>query len=183
MKIIQLTQGYQTVIDDIDFEDVSKFSWYASTRTDRGAPRPYARTHEWREGKRITLQLHVFIMEQQGIKIPNGVFVDHKDNNSLNNMRENLRIATISQNLANKGAMEKTSKLGRSQYKGVFWNKRANKWEAGIGSMVDGKRKKHYLGVYIKEEDAARAYDVKAVEFFGEFAFLNFKELDVLHIG
>jgi hypothetical protein len=57
-----------------------------------------------------------------------------------------------------------------SRFKGVFWNKKAKKWQAGV--KVDGILK--YLGLWEIEEVAALAYDMVAIREFGEFTDLNF---------
>jgi hypothetical protein len=96
--------------------------------------------------------------------------IDHKDGNSLNNQKSNLRFASHIQNMANR----KKSK-GISKYKGVYWNKRNKKWKAQIKS----NGKEIYLGVYEEEIDAAIAYDIKAKETWGEFARLNFDSINI----
>lgn len=90
---------------------------------------------------------------------------DHKDHDGLNNQRLNLRDATRSQNHANQQPQIK----GSSRFKGVYWHKMGRKWLAQI--VIKGHR--HYLGLYVLEEDAARAYDQAALEAFGEYACLN----------
>jgi len=92
--------------------------------------------------------------------------VDHIDGNPKNNMLSNLRWATLHENQGNRSKQENTS----SKYKGVYFCKKIKKWKAEI--RINGKKK--YLGCFKNEEDAARAYDEKAIEFFGEFAKLNF---------
>ncbi len=99
---------------------------------------------------------------------PKGMFVDHIDGNSQNNRRSNLRICTPAQNLQNQ-----RPKGGTSRYKGVYFHKKDNKWMAKIG--FNGKNT--YLGLFEDEILAARAYDKKAKELFGEFAYLNFPNL------
>lgn len=96
--------------------------------------------------------------------------VDHINHNKLDNRRCMLRVATGQQNSFN---MRKFR--GTSIYKGVI--KRFNSpgckpWEAKI--QKDGKC--IGLGRYLTEEDAARTYDEKAKELFGEFAWLNFPD-------
>ena len=92
--------------------------------------------------------------------------VDHINRDKLDNRVANLRYATEHENSLNKGKIQKTTS---SQYKGVYLCKRSNKWR----SMIQYNRKKYYLGTYTDEEDAARAYNSKATEFFKEFACLN----------
>ena len=93
--------------------------------------------------------------------------VDHRDStDTLNNCKYNLRVASRSQNLANKG---KTTKPTSSRYKGVSWAKHRQKWHAYVAR--DGKRIN--LGLFKEEFDAAQAYNFEAEESFGEFARLN----------
>ena len=88
---------------------------------------------------------------------------DHIDNNRLNNKVNNLRWATHQQNIMNKS---KGSKRTTSIYKGV-WKETA--WRAGIKYNA----KTIHLGSFKTEDEAARAYNAKALELFGEFAKLN----------
>lgn len=93
--------------------------------------------------------------------------VDHIDHNGLNNRRSNLRIATCTQNQANK-RIQNTG-TGTSRYKGVSWRSRRRKWAAQI--MVDGRNRE--IGCFAIEEDAAAAYDAAAREAWGPYAYQN----------
>ncbi len=95
---------------------------------------------------------------------------DHKDNNGLNNQRSNLRIATAGQNQHNSGC-RKYKGMRSSRFKGVHWAKNARKWLA----QITANRKHYHLGLFENEEDAARAYDRKALELHGDFAKTNFR--------
>lgn len=99
--------------------------------------------------------LHRLIMGE-----PAGKIVDHKDHNTLDNRKDNLRICTKAQN----GYNSRTYR-GTSQYKGVFWSSQKNRWSAKIGTK--------HLGFFKIEEHAALAYNREASIKFGEFAFLN----------
>ena len=92
--------------------------------------------------------------------------VDHLDGDGLNNQRSNLRVCTDSQNGANRGKQ----KNNKSGYKGVHWNKKTKKWAA----QIQYHKKVLNLGYYSDIIEAAKAYDKKALELFGEFARLNF---------
>lgn len=91
---------------------------------------------------------------------------DHRNRNKLDNRRGNLRQATPLQNAVN----QSLRKDNASGFKGVTWNKQVGKWKAQIRDT--GRRL--FLGYFHDATDAARAYDAKARDLFGEFAFLNF---------
>lgn len=103
------------------------------------------------------------------INAKKGEVVDHIDGNPLNNQVANLRICSQGQNMGNR----KINKNNRSGYKGVFFLKSLNKWRAAI--KFNGKF--IHIGLFAKPEDAAIAYNRKAIEFFGIFANLNTKEV------
>lgn len=88
--------------------------------------------------------------------------VDHKDQDKLNNQRYNLRLTTRSNNLQNKRV------VNPSGFRGIHQN--GSKWFAQI--QKDGQQ--YYLGTYRTKEEAAKAYDKRALELYGEDAALNF---------
>ena len=92
--------------------------------------------------------------------------VDHKDRNEQNNHLSNLRWCTRKENNQNKTK----HKNATSQYKGVSFDKRSNKWRA----QIKHNDQRINLGYYTDESEAGRAYDRKASELFKEFAVLNF---------
>jgi hypothetical protein len=89
--------------------------------------------------------------------------VDHEDTDTLNNRWSNLRLATKSQNGANRG-MAASNKSG---FKGVIWDKARGKWKAQIGSK--GKRRSAHIGRFDTPEEAHAAYCEVARELHGEF--------------
>lgn len=91
--------------------------------------------------------------------------VDHKNRRGLDNRKSNLRKATPAQNLANTGPRH-------DGFKGVTFHKQLGKYQAFLKHGGDN----YYLGVFASPELAARAYDAKAKEIHGEFAYLNFPE-------
>lgn len=112
---------------------------------------------------------HILIWVLFGNELPKGFLLDHINRIKDDNRIENLRIATRSQNIAN-SSIRKNCK---SKYKGVIFN--CNKWQARIS--VDNKRIS--LGYFIKETDAALAYNKAALEYFREFANLNIIEKEI----
>lgn len=151
MKEIALTQGYVALVDDEDFARVSRLKWHA----DWSPSGWYAKAESG--GRQV--RMHRYI-----IGAPPDVDVDHRNGNTLDNRRKNLRPATPSGNAANQRIKPHSSK-----YKGVRKH-RDGKWEARIRHQ----QRLTYLGLHPSEEQAARAYDRAARELFGEFARTNF---------
>lgn len=160
-KEIQLANGGIAIVDDEDYGYLSQWEW----RLHKGALRrsDYAYRHTYSRGTRTTTWI---LMHRVILDAPSGMQVDHKDRNGLNNTRENLRLATHTQNQHNAARRHDN----RSGFKGVRRTSRGARWDARI--CVDGKQK--YLGCFATAEEAARAYDAAATELRGEFARLNF---------
>ncbi len=156
MKEIPLTKGFVALIDDEDFALVSQFSWHAY----KGKWAVYANAIVG--GKLIGM--HAFLMNP-----PPGMDVDHRDRNGLNNCRQNLRLATRSQNSAN-AIGHKRKRPDAPQWKGVT---RRTGTEIFMARIVVNLRTIH-LGNFRDAEEAARAYDAAARRHFGEFARTNF---------
>lgn len=159
---LTLSQGQTSLIDDCDIE-LADLKW--SAKWD-GKQSFYAvRNTLHITGRKQTYQ-HRAIMERiLNRQLSSNEYVDHKNHNTLDNRRENLRLTVGGQNRAN----STTSKNNTSGYKGVTWSKKDNRWKAQI--KVNYKNKN--LGSYLTAEDAAIAYNKAAVENFGEFALLN----------
>jgi hypothetical protein len=152
---IPLTQGQVALIDDEDWDLVKGYKWFAFKMCNTY----YAATSQHGGKRPRTLFMHRLIMganyEQR---------VDHRNRNGWDNRKDNLRFSSVSEN-----AMNKVSSKGNSMYKGVCWDR--GKWKASIA--INGVN--FHIGRFNSEEVAARAYDEKAKEMFGEFVLLNFK--------
>jgi len=94
--------------------------------------------------------------------------VDHIDGNRSNNVPENLRMVTKTENSR---SYNRPTVGASSKFRGVNWFKRGKVWMAGI--RVDGKQ--HHLGNFQKELDAAMAYDNAAISFGFSKEALNIK--------
>lgn len=154
---IPLTQGLNALVDDEDAE-IGRHKWHAH----RGRKTFYAeRKHRNYKGTR-TLKMHRVVMERYlGRKLFDSEMVDHVNGNGLDNRRTNLRIASVSENLANSGVWKSST----SGYRGVSYHKRNKRWQAKIlfnGVLI-------HCGWYSTPEEASRAYEAKAKEIFGEF--------------
>lgn len=152
MKRIPLTQGKFALVDDADFDWLNQWKWHAHWDTwnwyaQRTGPRG-------KSGKRPTIPMHAVIA---GCSAP-----DHKNRNTLDNRRSNLRPATASQNGMNRNFQS----INTSGARGVSWDKRQKRWSAQI--RFQGKLK--WLGYFSQLKAAASAYKMAASQLFGEFA-------------
>lgn len=166
MVEIELTQDQTTIIDDID-SDLASLNWYASW--DKTIQNFYVRRSIRKGLKQTTQYMHYIILSRMlERELSRLERVDHINRDTLDNRRENLRLATHSQNAINRGKHRDNT----SGYKGVSWFKRDQKWKAQIVT----NRKHTYLGLFDNPIDAALAYDQAAKELHGEFANLNFED-------
>lgn len=159
MKEIPLTKGRIAIVDDEDYDQLMKHSWYARVKQSGKA---YAIRNIQVNKHAKPMPMHVQLMTP-----PDGMIVDHIDGNTLNNTRANLRIVTWKENCFNKRP-QKTQLY--SKFKGVTYHKADGYWWA----RITANSKTHSLGYFKTETEAAMAYDAASVEIHGEFGFKNF---------
>lgn len=152
-RLIPLTQGQNAIVDTEDYEWLNQSNWYA--QWNRLTESFYAQSNI----KDIKIIMHRLLLG-----CGHGEQGDHKNRNSLDNRKQNLRKCTNSQNKAN----TRRIKTGKSGFIGVTRCKR--KWKARIGI----NRKSINLGYFRTPEEAAKKRDKAAIKFHGEFAVLNF---------
>jgi len=147
------------VLVDKEYEWLlNKYSWYIHTRG-------YVCATEYLgQYRRKDLKLHRLIMSAQP-----GQIIDHINGNKRDNRKSNLRFCTQAENCRNNQNVRKNK---TSKYKGVSWCEPRKAWLA----QIQLNKKKTMIGLYKTQEEAAKAYDKKALELFGEYANLNFKE-------
>lgn len=153
---ISLSKGMVAIIDRADLPLVDGKAWHAvesngkfyAAHTDRISPKKCRRIY----------------MHRLLTGAAPGVLIDHRNRNTLDNTRDNLRATTKSGNAANSKA-----RAGKrlSQFRGV--TKSSNRWVAQI-TVANQHR---VIGRYNDEKQAAAAYDVAAKAAFGDFAVLN----------
>lgn len=158
MKLIPLTQGQFAKVDDGDFDKYGIDRW--SARWSRLTNSFYAVRNSKTDiyKKRKTLLLHREIMGITETKI----HVDHKNHDTLDCQRQNLRPCTHSQNMMNKSKAYKNSNSG---IRGVRLDIRSGRWQARI--RINGKGV--HLGMFSNMEDAKSAYASANQKYFGEF--------------
>lgn len=149
-KFIMLTgkhgEGTVALVDDEDFEQINRFSWYVGNG--------YARSGS----RENMLHMHRLIMKPSNDKV-----VDHIDGDRLNNKRSNLRICTQKENLKNR----KKQKDSGNTYKGVKYKK--GKYECSI--IVENKF--IFIGIFEDEIHAVNAYNYYSEIYFGNFSKPN----------
>ncbi|ATO12207.1 AP2 domain-containing protein [Bacillus velezensis] len=153
-KEISLSNGGICLVSEEDFDGLSKYKWH------RRSSDGYAARTVYNDGKFKTVRMHREIMNP-----PKGFVIDHINRDRLDNRRDNLRIATASQNIANSIKPSTNS----SGYKGVQYRKDQGRWRA----CIRVNKKPISLGQYDSAEKAARAYNAAAIKYFGEYARLN----------
>jgi len=146
---------YFAIVDDEDYDWLNSYRWCFDGR--------YAQRRNKIEGH---VRMHIFIMNP-----PEGMGVDHKNGNQLDFRRCNLRICSQWDNSKN---MSKHAD-GKSKYKGLTQTKNG-KWFARINYRYEHIS----IGLFESEEEAAKAYDKKAKEIYGEYAKLNFPEHELV---
>ena len=146
-KIIPLTKGKFAKVDNEDFDRLNNYTWSLNC-----------------DGYAVNSQ--VGLMHRFIINTPNDMKTDHINHDRLYNRKHNLRTCTNQQNQMNRSI----NVLNNSGYKGVYKYEKYNKWMSRI--KINGKTK--YIGLYNSPLEAAKSYDEKAKELFGEFANTNF---------
>lgn len=160
MKWIPLKPYGYALVDDEDYERLSRYSWYLDDRNESRYPGKgtlYARCTVREDGKNVH-----HIMHREILNAPEGVAVDHVNGNGLDNRKCNLRFACTQTNAFNRG---KPNVPCTSKYKGVLRRRGTDYWLARIKY-----NDKHVeLGRFQTQEAAAAAYNFASRLFFGEY--------------
>jgi hypothetical protein len=159
MPEIPLTQGQVAIVDDVDYEFLMQFKWCAH----RSYNRPQEKCRPIRnvkvDGKRTTRRMYHDIADRMGLEY---TIIDHIDQNPLNNCRSNLRVATNSQNLCNRGLQRNNT----SGVRGVSFYKATGKYRGRVKIMG----KEIHLGSFDTAVEASKVVEAARIEHMGEFA-------------
>ncbi len=154
---LPLTKGQSAIVDREDYERLAVFNWYATWSESAGTFYATRSIHSpaGREGSKM--QMH-----RELLSAPPGVTVDHRNGDGLDNRRNNLRLATRSQNACNRAVFKNST----SGIKSVIFHKQNRRWRARI--QIDGERIS--LGCFATKQEAQAAYISAAARIHGEFA-------------
>lgn len=144
------------LVDNEDFEYLNQFKWYYDNSGKYAMRRFY-----YKDKKSKIISMHRFIM-----KPPKDKLIDHKNMDGLDNRKSNLRICGKRENAINT-ALRKNNKSG---YTGVHHNTKSTPpWRVNL--KENGKQV--CVGYFYDVKEAAKAYNEKAKELYGEYARLN----------
>jgi hypothetical protein len=146
MTRISLTRGMAAIVSDADAKMLARYKWYA---TPAGGTFYAASAIN---GK--TVYMHRLILDAS-----TGDYVDHANGDGLDNRRENIRLCTQSQNMANSNLSRVSSTSGK---RGVY--KHGRRWRVVVGG------RNNYIGTFSTLEEAVSARNDAAVRLWGEFA-------------
>lgn len=126
---IELTQGKYAIVDESDYESISRFKWC------------FSHGYALRKNNGKTQYMHQLINNT-----PAGMVTDHINRDRLDNRRANLRSVTRSVNNSNRNPVS----VNASGLKNIYWDKQTNKWRVKVGRGY----KTVHLGRFTKLPDA-----------------------------
>src|SRR5579863_7740288 len=150
--------GNVALVDAERLAELSAFDWLINRKRNGN----YAERRELIDGRSQKVTLHQFVFGP----VPIGFEIDHRNGNTMDDRRENLRLATTQQNAQNRIKVAGHS----SRFKGVSFDKRDDKWRAKAQHPLT--RQLVQLGRFDLTPDgeiaAARVYDDYARMWHGE---------------
>lgn len=111
------------------------------------------------EGRLVQFVAHRIVYAMNGLTVPNGMVLDHRDGNPFNNRLSNIRVATHSQNLFKK-KYEQTRDLPRNVYRN----------QSGYGKPYAARVGGNHLGTFNTVNEATRVSDAFIKRHYLEFS-------------
>ena len=170
MKNIPITQGKYAIVDDEDFPYLNRFLWCVRNDVENGRGYRVVTFIACYKEKSLYVSMGKFLVDN---KNNDSFVVLHKNGNFLDFRKENLLLGSLSEKKIKEGKYN-LAKVPTSKYKGVYKAKKQSSnnrklWKAAIRK----ENVKYHLGYFYTEKEAAKAYNEKAKELYGDIAFQN----------
>lgn len=160
-KKIKLTQGKYTIVDDEDYIFLNRLDWNYLPPNNKDKLECAIRCYISPQGRTIEITMHSLL-----IKNKKQCTIRHKNGKGLDNRKSNLEIISYSI----RGHSKRKNRKKISKYKGVSKTTNSKKqWRAEIMK----NKKSYFLGNFETDKKAALAYNKKAEELYGKFAYQN----------
>lgn len=157
---LNLNNGKSVLIDKQDLQIISEYNWWVGSGGYAVSEKSLGKQPNGKYGRK-TILMHRLLLDA-----PNGLDVDHKNGNKLDNRRSNIRLATRSQNITNtKNRVRNKQLLPR----GISFNPSKHGKQPYM-ARISMMGKSYFLGNFYILEDAVKAYTDKRKELYGEFA-------------
>lgn len=148
-------KGEKFYFDLEDYDKIKDYCWHISSQGYIEAPN-LNNSHN-------IIKMHRLVLDC--LDVYNVIDHIHGKETRNDNRKENLRIATWSQNNMNKGVQTNN----KSSVTGVCWHKGINRWE----SYISVNKKRIHLGAFTNFEDAVKVRKEAEEKYFGEFSYDN----------
>jgi len=151
----------ETIIEFADFDKVLnyKYKWYAKHNINTDSFYVYATIYNNLLGRNSTIKLSKYILDYKGNQE-----VDHKDHDTLNNRRSNLRVALFSDNSKHRKGKNSNNKTG---YRNVSF---INGWYV-VQLQIEGQNK--IIGKFKDLDEAGGFAKIMREKYYGDFSGEN----------
>jgi hypothetical protein len=171
MKTLYTNKGQEILVDEKYYDLLSKYTWNINSRgyvttTKYIMSRKQSRETGLKRGVDIIIHRLIYQLEY-GVSLKSSQHIDHINRKPFDNRVENLRLSPLGTSINQINVSLRADNT--TGYKGVIFREKTGKYEAKISY----KGKRIWLGAYVDINDAAKAYNKKALELFGDACYLN----------